>query len=322
MAEQETYRRKIQLVAGVTYTLSLPKKWVQKQKLKDKDELSITESGDGSLMISPHMHSSKAKIGAFHLDIDAYTEDISQMLFVLYYLGAEDIVVFSKKEIPAQTRSKIKDTVRCMVGTEIVSEDSRHVNITVLLDKERVSINQIFYRISLLLKASIGSLVGQFDLKELERNEEEIDRLYHLISKIIVLSHTNAGILLSSGIGNSHYLTSYLLIGKKLESIGDSLYKLALYTKGNREKTKESEKIIAHIREHIEASMKFLMNREHKSFTKTGREAVNEWHSKIQKVRDVTVLMHLDDMMRYMRDVEEELTNISFYHKLIREKIV
>jgi len=64
------------------------------------------------------------------------------------------------------------------------------------------------------------------------------------------------------------------------------------------------------------------MNKEKKSFTKTDKEAIRNIGNEIEKLKDLNVIKHLDDILRFLVDVEEELTNISFYDKLISEGVL
>jgi len=318
----ETHRRKIQLIAGITYSISLPKKWVKEHGLKEKSELLLNEKSDGSLIISPSGQITKKEIDTFDLDIDSYKEDASQILFVLYYLGSENINIFSKKSMPFELKSRIKEALRHMSGTEIIFEDAQRIKIKVLLDKSKVDINQIFYRTALLINSSIDIILTNFNTEEIKGNEYEIDRLYHLIAKIILLSHADTSILLSSNIKNIYYLTSYLLISKKLENIGDSINNLSLYLSKNQSKIKEIKKILLFFKESINSGINFFMNKEKKSFTKTDKEAIRNIGNEIEKLKDLNVIKHLDDILRFLVDVEEELTNISFYDKLISEGVL
>jgi phosphate uptake regulator len=46
-------RRKVQLVGGNTFMVSLPKKWADRIGLKKQDEIEIEEQPDGALWLSP-----------------------------------------------------------------------------------------------------------------------------------------------------------------------------------------------------------------------------------------------------------------------------
>ncbi len=80
-----TVRRRLQLVAGSTYSISLPKPWVEKNKLVKNQELLISGRGDGSLIISPHSTVPNVSLSDFHVNVDEYGEGITTVLFSLYY---------------------------------------------------------------------------------------------------------------------------------------------------------------------------------------------------------------------------------------------
>ncbi|MBU1270447.1 MAG: AbrB/MazE/SpoVT family DNA-binding domain-containing protein, partial [Nanoarchaeota archaeon] len=112
------HKRKIQLIAGTTYTVSLPKEWVRKNNLKEKNEILLHEKNDRTLIISPHSIEGK-KLNEISLNIDEYAPNIDQILFAVYYLGIENITLFSKKEITKDVKVKIRKTITHMSGTEI-----------------------------------------------------------------------------------------------------------------------------------------------------------------------------------------------------------
>jgi phosphate uptake regulator len=320
MTTSDFYRRRLQLVAGVTYSVSLPKQWVEKNHLRNKQEVVMAEKSDGSLVLSPVAVSSQRRIDSFSIDLDKFEEDISQALFVLYYIGTETISISSKKDIPPHMKSLIKDSLRYMIGTEILSEDRNKIVIKVLLDKSKVDINQLYYRVALLIGSSIEMLFGNSHDREIDRTEDEIDRLYHLISKILLLSHTNAEILQSSRIENVHYLTSYQLIAKKLENIADDVYRIALVLR--RQKHTLERKHLMFIKERLNQGMVFFMNKSSRSFSRTERHTIQAMEKDIAKIKSQDIARYLDDMLRFLVDIEEELTQISFATKLVKENIL
>jgi len=71
------HRRKIQLIAGTTYSVSLPKEWVRKNNLKEKNEILFYEKNDRTLVISPYaIEGKKLLINIFLLLIKYYLQYI------------------------------------------------------------------------------------------------------------------------------------------------------------------------------------------------------------------------------------------------------
>mgnify|MGYP000625061538 CR=1 FL=1 len=183
--------RKIQFVGGSTYTISLPKEWIKKNNLKERTPVTLYENNDRTLIISPQVNNNE-KSNVISLEIDKYTNNIDQVLFSVYYQGFETINLFSKKELTKSTKAKIRRTVTHMSGTEISYEDKQKITVNVLLDKSKVDIIQTLYRISLLIESSISNILEKIDINEIRINENEVDRLYHLIVKIVQATLMNS----------------------------------------------------------------------------------------------------------------------------------
>src|SRR3989344_4694203 len=91
-------RRRIQLIAGTTYSVSLPKEWVRKNNMKEKSEVMFHEGTDRNLILSPSSIVER-KYNEITLNIDEYLSSVDQILFAVYYLGVENINLFSKNGI-------------------------------------------------------------------------------------------------------------------------------------------------------------------------------------------------------------------------------
>ncbi len=315
------HKRKIQLIAGTTYTVSLPKEWIRKNNLKEKNEIFLYEKNDRTLILSPNSIEGK-KLDEISLNIDEYTSNIDQVLFAVYYLGIENINLFSKKEITKEVKAKIRKTITHMSGTEISYEDKEKITIKVLLDKSKVDITQLVYRISLIIESSISNILEQLDINEIRINENEIDRLYHLIAKMVSLSLIDSNVLYSSKIRNVSLIPAYFLIAKRLENIGDNINHLSEYlhkTKVNFENKKE---ILNFIKNEFDRSIKYIMSCSSKIFEKINVKNLKMINYSISKLKNKTIQNYLEDIIRYIVDIEEEIVNISFYKQLIHNNFL
>jgi len=307
------HRRKLQLIGGTSYSVTLPKAWVGKHKLKEQSEVLLLERNDGSLTCTAQQLQER-KLSEIRLDADEYRSTIDQVLFAAYYLGIETITVYSKKELSSDARGRVKLTLSHMSGTEISYEDRQKITIKVLLDKTKIDALQILYRISLIIDLSITDLLeGRW--KEVDINEQEIDRLYHLMAKIVSLALLDSNILLSSGIGNVSLIPSFFLISKKLENIADNIHYLSTHKK------KPDKAILLLLKDEITRSIRQILN-EKSEFEKIGKQQIRKLEDAVMKIRDTVIQDYLRDMVRYTIDVEEEIVNILFYRHLIAQKLL
>ncbi len=306
------FRRKIQLVGGSSYTISLPKEWVTRNKLKEKDEVTISEKGDKTLIIGEEK---KEELQEIEFNVDEY-KNIKQILFGLYYIGIEKITFYSKTKINKDVKTEIRKVMSYMSGTEIVYEDNKKIIAKVFLDKLKVDVKQTIFRISLIIDNCIQNIVEGVDIKEMRTNEEEIDRLYHLLTKVISLALIDSNVLHSSNIKNTIKIPSFFLISKKLENTGDSLYYLAKHLNKNKIKKITFDQILEKIKNQLMSSTKFIIGKNKNIYELQDDKGIKE---KLSKIEDKIIVNHLQDIRRYVKDISEEVVSLSFYNTLIEK---
>lgn len=312
----ETERRKIQLIAGTTYTISLPKEWVKKNNLKEKDEIPIYKKDDGTLVISSSYIKGK-KLNQISINAEEYISNIEQILFSLYYMGIETIHLYSKKDFTKSAKTRIRKTLRNMSATEISYEDQKEIKIKVLLDMSRVDLIQSLYRVSLIIDSTISNINEGINMEEIMMNEEEIDRIYHLVSKIIYLSLKDSNILNTSKIKNISLVPSFFLLAKRMENIADVLYQLAVYLSKKKKGINSKSDILEFFNSPVAACIRHLMSEDKNVFEKSSSETIKSVSSDIANIKDSTINAYFEDMLRYLKDIEEETVNISFYNSLL-----
>jgi len=306
--------RKIQLVAGSTYTISLPKEWVKRNHLKEQQNLQLYEGNDHTLIISPETSKEK-KTDELSINVDDYQHNIDQILLAVYYLGTETIRLHSKKELRKDTKARIRKALSCMSGTEISYEDKNTITIKVLLDKSKVNLTQLIYRISLIIESCIANITDELNIEEIRINENEIDRLYQLIVKIISLALIDANVLHSSEIRNISLVPSYFLISKRLENISDSLYNLAEYYYVEKIHPEGIKDLLLPLKEELSRTITHLL-KPSKIFEKSKESTVISIRNNINKTKNTNVRNYIEEIVRFWIDIEEEVVIISFYTKL------
>lgn len=316
------WRRKVQSIAGTSYSITLPKEWVQKNKIHSKTEIVLQENNDQTLSVSPSARIDK-DLDEISLELEEYDHAIEQVLFSVYYIGVENIILVSKKEISKDLRMRIRKTLEYMSGTEISFEDQHRIHIRVLLDKSKVDILQILFRISLIIDSSFTTLLSDNNSKEIKLNEGEIDRLYHLAAKMISSSLIDLNVLRSSQVSNVSLIPSFLMISKRLENVGDVINYFSKHL--NRSKTtlvKHEKEILLFAKKEVVRSISYLLKKQKKIFEKTSADKIKSIKEYIKK-SDIAVASHyLSDLIRYVLDIQDEIVNLSFYTHLIEKRYI
>ena len=314
--------RKIQGVGAGSFAVSLPKSWVLKSKLKKNSPVFLNELGDGSISLFPSKPEFKKSLSDFSIKTEEYPSGLSQVIYGAYYIGAENISVFSGKPLSDAHRAVAKEVLRHMSGAEIVFEDEKKIVIKVFLDKEKVDVNNVLSRIGLVLESSLNLCLGSLNLGEIERNEFEVDRLFHLATKIILLASGNSTILLTSGIKNNSFILSYFLISKKLENLGDEIEKIAVAVKKSKYDVQKISKHLSDVKKSIHGNVRFPVESDgvwNALLSKHEKQKIDE---EILAIPEPTIRVSLRIIFRLLYDVQEEMVNLHFYDRLIKEKII
>lgn len=310
------HKRKIQLIAGSTYSVTLPKDWIRKNNLKEKKELTLFEKSDRTLLLSADS-AAEHKLSDITLNCEDYAHNIDQVMLSAYYIGVENIHIKAKDEIPKDIKSKIRSIITNMSGTEITHEEKNSIEIKVFLDKSKVDVMQVLFRVGLILDSSLSVLLDKPSLKEIELNEDEIDRLYHLITRVISLSLIDSNILRSSKIENVSSIPSLFLISKRLENFGDHLNTIAHHFSHLKKDKVIVNEVLVSIRGELSRSLSSLVSKKNKSvFNKIADKKVALIKEKISNINNADFRNPLNDLLRFVVNIQEELVTLTFYNEL------
>ncbi|WP_138004351.1 PhoU domain-containing protein [Halalkalirubrum salinum] len=133
-------KRKIQFTGNSTYSVSLPKEWVQTHQICRSDPVSIYHNHD-RLVIAPERildEPSCLKIEPQQRSTDV----VLQRIKAGFTAGYNQIIVTDPTEIDDRLRYRIHATVESLIGMEIYEETEERIEIRDHLDASALSISQ------------------------------------------------------------------------------------------------------------------------------------------------------------------------------------
>jgi phosphate uptake regulator len=202
-------------------------------------------------------------------------------------------------------------------GTEIVYEDQKEVQVKVMFKEMNWDLFQIFYRINLIIQSTIENLLGNFDWKEIQMNEDEIDRLYNLSVKTITSAIGNRNVLLSSGIKDLKIIPSLFLISKRLENIADNLKKIGLLIKKEDINLNNGKEILKFIADYLNNSILYLMSKKNKNFVIVKDFEKEDLKKKVSKVKNRVLENILEETLKYLYNIQEEITSVDVFKRFV-----
>ena len=212
------YSRRVQLTGRSTYIVSLPKEWVEDRQIGKGSLVSMRRYGDRLLI---YLEQGKKDRTKEIIDVaDLSLGDIPLKLISSYTSGADFIEVRNEGGLMPETKSMIKESMRKLVGLEIVEESYSHILLQDLASRDGLSIKKVLHRLYLMVRSSYKDiervLSGDVDLaRDVIERDDEMDKLTFLITKRYnELLRSGTAKETKTGLG-------YLLAARSLERIGD-----------------------------------------------------------------------------------------------------
>jgi len=180
----EIETRKLQLIGGSSYMISLPKDWVKANGLKQGDEI-VLEIEDSVITLYPKGFKEDIKISKVEItDLKRYDEKfLKRFLYALYIQGIDEIVIKDKRVTP-KLIAKISEIVKSIIGIEII--DTRDKIVLRCLTITDFDVYGVVKRMSQIVQTIIETIIDAIVkrdysfLSELKNLEEDTDRLYLL----------------------------------------------------------------------------------------------------------------------------------------------
>jgi len=206
--------------------ISLPKSWVKKNNLKRGSVVSI-DSSSNRLIISPHSNEQRQPR---EITLEYPPKNLSALLNEItaaYLLGYDIIRIAGRDRVSYSDRDSIKNTMKSLMGLEIVEEDAYTITIQFLLEPSNVHPDKLFMRMHAITSGMHKDLLTaciEDDarlLRDIRGRDDEVDRLYFLLVRIIRSAIQDPMLAAKFGMSPIDCL-DYRVAANVLEAIGDA----------------------------------------------------------------------------------------------------
>jgi len=196
------------------------------------------------------------------------------------------IQINSKTTIPGEDREKIRNSMRRLVGMEIIEEDASHINMQFLLDATTLNPEKILKRMSSLAlgmydDVSSGLILDdKSNLQTLSNRDVEVNRQYFLLVRLIRSTLVDRRLANVFNLENIDVL-DYRIAANLLENAGDSIVEISNFIYNSSLSKEYSTKIFKVVKD-----FNMLAEKSINAFTKPDRllaiEAIS-LHKKYEK---------------------------------------
>jgi len=237
ICEGDVEYRILQVLGKSSLAVTIPKKWVKSLGLKPGDIVQLKLAGP-SIIIKPVSTELGKEKRQVNLHVDSSDIDkIMRRLISMYLSGVDTIkVILSKKA--SGIKSVIKSKIKCKLpGVEIVEETSDTIIIKFMISIEELPIKKLINRISNIVSSmfreglevlkSTSSTLNSIYIEDLALRDDEVDRLYLLIYRLVNYGVINQKILPKLELNDPRELISSLIVAKLIERCGDHALRIA-----------------------------------------------------------------------------------------------
>ena len=210
--------------------VTLPKEWIKANNLEKSAQVEL-ETWEDSISITANKENrpSKQVVISYPLPKE---ENIVADLTGAYLLGYDLINIKGKMTIPNDDREKIRNSMRRLVGMEIIEEDSQNIRIQFLFDATTLSPDKILKRMSSIalgmFNETLDGLISddKTNLKTLPNRDDEINRQYFLLVRLIRSTMIDRRLASAFNLEDIDIL-DYRIAANILEIAGDTIAELA-----------------------------------------------------------------------------------------------
>ncbi|MGA2198409.1 MAG: phosphate uptake regulator PhoU [Nitrososphaerales archaeon] len=239
--------RRLQKVSHSTLTVSIPAEQVKHLGLKEGDNVMVKEEVDGTLRLIPTVRKPKMVKASIRVDAVDTEELLSRLVVGCYMLGYDAIELTSKNGISPAYLAGVTRTLRSLRGVEIVQSSENGLLAQSFMDPAKFPVDSLIKRLQLLVSASLEHSIEALRtgspsvLDEIRKIQEEIDALYWLIVRQLLVALGDREISVKIGLESPLHTSGDRVSAKTIEEIGRIILELTEETVNSKEAGKRIE---------------------------------------------------------------------------------
>lgn len=219
--------RRLQQLKGGSFLISLPKRWITENGLKQGKQLALHEDEKGTLTIYPVTAPTK-KTRNIRLNLEDYDnlDTLRYVVLTCYIQGCDEIILYSKQTIPAETKKQIRFLSRELPGVEIgAGEEANSMNFNVLLDPTGFSMKALIRDASVFsLQLHKDAMKSMFDhdielAKEVIERSTQALRHYRMTIRQTALASTDRLLSMELGVRDCQECVTFALVARDLSRL-------------------------------------------------------------------------------------------------------
>ncbi|MGC8936912.1 MAG: PhoU domain-containing protein [Candidatus Methanomethylicaceae archaeon] len=227
--------RRLQKVGAATFTVALPKEWVEARGLGAKSEVDVQILDDGNIRIST-ISSEKRK--EKEITIKAKESDAGFLIrkVMAAYIAGYDVIRVDLSEMAPEFegKEKLRKIIKSkMVGGEIIEESMSSIVVQILLRPYEYPLNKMLIRMTSMAHNMILDVCKAIESKnknillDVIERDEDVDKLYFMGSRWLASIIDDRFSSMDYDIKSDREVLEYRIVFRHVERVADHVCKIA-----------------------------------------------------------------------------------------------
>lgn len=217
--------RRLVKAGQTSHTVSLPKEWLEKNKLKKGDAIYLKEKSDKELIITTEGKEEAAKQKEIVIETTNKALDHIQREITAAYINNYNTITIVGKDIDEKGK-EIRRMLHDFVALEIAEQTSDRIVAKDLLNWKEISIDKTIRRMDIIIRSIFEDTIKSLTSKNLHESiyfrDFDVNRLYFLMFRILKGALTDINIASSFNVSNADILNDWYFV-LNLENVADNL---------------------------------------------------------------------------------------------------
>ncbi|MAG52947.1 MAG: hypothetical protein CMH62_03225 [Nanoarchaeota archaeon] len=305
--------RKLIKFGNSSFIISIPGKWLKRNKLSKGDVVYLEEDGESRLILYSNFEKEKKESEAL---IDTKNKNIGRVVEEIYraYTDGFDVIKLIGDDINLISEN-IRKVMNNFVAVEIIEQTGNKIIAKNFLNIKDVKIKDVIRRIDIILRSMLRDsieCIGENKCDGIVQRDVDINRLCFMLERILKTAMNDPEISRKIDIRGIELLHVWYIV-MNLESIGDEVKRISRFLDIIDLNTKQMKEIKI-IYENIEKSYLDVMKAYYKSDKKLAFDVSNrknELHEQCNKFFEKNQILRVGGMIEKMKAMVSWIKTIS-----------
>lgn len=208
--------RRLVKAGQASHTISLPKAWLEKNKLSKGSSVYVHEQSDTELLITPHIAEESVEQKIVTIQIDNKTLDTIQRELTAAYVNNANTIDLVGESISQHSKS-IRQMLRDFVALEVAEQTANKISAKDLLNLQEISVDKSIKRMDIIVRTMLQDTLSTATGNDLSESvavrDGDVNRLYFLLVRLLKNSPE---------FSQTNMLTQWMLV-HHLEQLADAV---------------------------------------------------------------------------------------------------